>query len=563
MSIDWANVRLTDDTMVGIGVDLRERKAAEQAARTSERQYRLAAWAAGLGAYSRNLKTGEDYWSPEFKEIYGLGEDDEVELKAGLPAVVHPDDYEDVLEETRRREQGEVGPQFSSEHRIIRPDGQTRWVLVRGRMEFDDDGQPEAVYGFAMDISEQKWAQRALRESEQRFRSLVESSAQAIWEARPDGLVIKDSPSWREFTGQHIEQFLGEGWADAVHPDDRQNTLAAWKAALDSGQMLETEYRLQRPNGTYCWTAARAAPIRGPEGEIVKWVGMNSDIHDRKETELALREARRQLTQSVDQRTAELQDTVRELETAVARQELAEQVLRERSQALFDLNEKLEDRADQLQALTLQLSLAEDRERHRLSEVLHDDLQQMLVAARFQLDALAGSAAPSAAGAFEQIATILTQAVEQTRDLSHQLYPAILHRRGLIEALQWLTQDMRERHSLRVRADLGEQAEPKTDQLKPFLFKTARELLFNVVKHSGVREATISLRRNDGVIEMLVADEGKGFDPDALTTETNGAGLGLLTIRERAEFLGGSAEIDSEPDDGSRFTIRVPDLAEE
>jgi PAS domain S-box-containing protein len=561
--IDWANVRLTDDTMVGIGVDPRERKAAEQAARTSERQYRLAAWAAGLGAYSRNLKTGEDYWSPEFKEIYGLGEDDEVELKAGLPAAVHPDDYEDVLEETRRREQGEVGPRFSSEHRIIRPDGQMRWVLVRGRMEFDDDGQPEAVYGFAMDITEQKWAQRALRESEQRFRSLVESSAQAVWETTPEGMVIKDSPSWREFTGQHLEQWLAEGWIDAVHPDDRDVTRLVWEKAVRSGEPLETEYRLQRPNGTYSWTIVRAAPIHDAEGNIVKWVGMNVDITDRKETELALREAREKLEHRVNERTAELRQTVRDLETAVARQELAEQVLRERSQALFDLNEELEKRAGQLQALTLQLSLAEDRERHRLSEILHDDLQQMLVAARFQLDSLVGSASgSSAAKGFEQVSTLIAQAIEQTRDLSHQLYPAVLHQRGLLEAMEWLADDLRERHGLEVELSLAEEGEPKTDQLKPFLFKTVRELLFNVVKHSGVREATVSIERDYDVIEVRVADEGNGFDAGQLGTGSEKAGLGLLTIRERGEFLGGSVEIQSTPGDGSRFIIRVPDLAD-
>lgn len=133
--IDWANVRLTDDTMVGIGVDLRERKAAEQAIRLSEERYRLAAWAAQLGAYSRDLQTGEDYWSPEFKRILGLQPDDEVELKDNIPACIHPDDRERVLDEARNRKNHREEARFTTEHRINHPDGQLRWVLVRGLME--------------------------------------------------------------------------------------------------------------------------------------------------------------------------------------------------------------------------------------------------------------------------------------------------------------------------------------------------------------------------------------------------------------------------------------------
>ncbi len=558
--IDWANVRLTDDTMIGIGVDLRERKAAEEVLRLSEERYRLAAWAARLGAYSRDLQTGEDYWSPEFKEILGIEPDDEVELKDNIPACIHPDDREKVLDEARNRKDHPEGPRFSSEHRIIRRDGQLRWILVRGLMEYDDAGRPARTRGFAMDITEQKWAQRALRESEERFRALVKSSAQTLWETTPEGLVVKDSPSWREFTGQQLEEGLAEGWVNAIHPADREHTLDVWNRALGSGEPLEVEYRLQRANGTYCWTAAKAAPIHDVDGKIVKWVGMNVDINDRKQAELALREAREELEKTVDHRTAELRRTVGEMETAVARQELAEQVLRERNEALFELNRELEKRADQLQSLTLQCSLAEDRERQRLSEILHDELQQMLVAAQFQLEALAPQASVkhSVAKGFEEISSILSQAITQTRDLSHQLHPVVLHQRGLIAALEWLAEDMQERHSLQIDLWLAENAASQCEQHTSFLFKAARELLFNVVKHSGVRQASLSLGRQGEYVELEVSDKGDGFDPAEIELRKNGVGLGLLNIRERAECLGGTVHVESIKGDGSRFTLRLP-----
>jgi PAS domain S-box-containing protein len=132
-------------------------------------------------------------------------------------------------------------------------------------------------------------AEERLQESEERFRNLVESSAQAVWETDAEGKAITDSPSWRTYTGQSQEEYLGSGWANAIHPDDRAAVQRLWCEAVRERRSLNTEYRLRRAGGGWRWTNDHAAPLLAPDGTVRKWVGMNIDITARKEAEEALR----------------------------------------------------------------------------------------------------------------------------------------------------------------------------------------------------------------------------------------------------------------------------------
>ena len=132
-----------------------------------------------------------------------------------------------------------------------------------------------------------------LRESEELFQSLVRASAQIVWIANTDGVADSDSPSWREYTGQTLDQWLGFGWLDAIHPDDRELTQKVWTEAVAKDRPLVMEYRLRNRHGEYRWFQVRTAPQRRPDGTVNRWVGMNIDIHDQKQSrlELADREA--------------------------------------------------------------------------------------------------------------------------------------------------------------------------------------------------------------------------------------------------------------------------------
>jgi PAS domain S-box-containing protein len=136
------------------------------------------------------------------------------------------------------------------------------------------------VLGQRRDVEEREAAEAASRTSEERFRSLVMATSQILWSAAPDGRVVEDSPSWREFTGQSYEQWKDFGWLDAIHPEDREQAEKVWKGSVLSQRIYEVRYRLRRTDGEYRWTVARGVPIFNPDGSLREWMGANTDINE-------------------------------------------------------------------------------------------------------------------------------------------------------------------------------------------------------------------------------------------------------------------------------------------
>ncbi|MFC7688703.1 PAS domain-containing protein [Paeniroseomonas aquatica] len=128
-----------------------------------------------------------------------------------------------------------------------------------------------------------------MSESEARFRALVEASAQIVWTSDAEGLAVGDSPSWRAFTGQAEAEWRGNGWAEAIHPEDRAAATALWRDCVARRRPFEHAYRLRHHAGGHRWTMARNVPLLGPDGELRAWVGMNIDIDEQRRAEAALR----------------------------------------------------------------------------------------------------------------------------------------------------------------------------------------------------------------------------------------------------------------------------------
>lgn len=155
------------------------------------------------------------------------------------------------------------------------------------------DGVTQGAVLVMRDISERRERERELARSNERFRSLVLATAQVVWTTDADGQVREDSPSWRKLTGQTYEQWKGYGGFDAVHPEDRERVVQAWKAAVSEKRPFAFEYRLRMADGGYRWSMARAVPVVDVDGTIREWVGMNRDIHQRKESDAAQRSENR------------------------------------------------------------------------------------------------------------------------------------------------------------------------------------------------------------------------------------------------------------------------------
>ena len=227
-------------------------------------------------------------------------------------------------------------------------------------------------------------------------------------------------------------------------------------------------------------------------------------------------------------------------------------------QLVTDRTALAEQRAVKLRALASELAQSEQHERERLARMLHDDIQQLLAGAKFQLSVLKpGLREEPSQKAFAVMNELLDQSLEATRSLTRELSPAVLFEEGLEAALSWLARQMEVNHGLVVQTAMNAHVEHDQGGVAMLLYQAARELLFNVVKHAKVKEARIQLSRIDrGKVQVNVSDEGVGFDPEGLRfAGMSGTGLGLFGIRERLEHLGGQFELDTAPGRGTRVTL--------
>ncbi len=258
--------------------------------------------------------------------------------------------------------------------------------------------------------------------------------------------------------------------------------------------------------------------------------------------QVALRSRRRQY---------QVRDLVRQL--AGLNQTLEQRVAQRTAEAV--------ERAQKLRLLSSELSLAEERERRRIAQVLHDDLQQMLMAARLHLRALGETEnAAKRTGIIREIQNMLERSFNLTRSLSVELSPPVLHDHGLAAALEWLAAQARKHHGAKVSVDADSSANPKAIDVRVFLFQAVRELLLNAVKHAAGSPVHIVMKGvGSSKLRVTVSDRGPGFDPATLDRQgIQLGGLGLFSIRERMASFGGRFRIDSAPGRGTRITLAAP-----
>jgi signal transduction histidine kinase len=224
-----------------------------------------------------------------------------------------------------------------------------------------------------------------------------------------------------------------------------------------------------------------------------------------------------------------------------------------------DFKEQVQMRTEQVQNLATQLNLAEQAERQRISQLLHDDLQQRLYSITFQLaimrNALASAEIESIAQLLPEIEQTVNGAVEVTRSLSVELNPPVLHLGGFIEALHWLATQMEQQHGLIVTVQADEELPDLEGSWRELLFQAVRELLFNVVKHAGVPAAVVALSCEDGQFCIEVSDRGQGFE---VNEQCAVSGQGLLRNVQRLQLMNGRIEIHSTPGMGTQIKLRVP-----
>ena len=517
------------DVVGGFGItqDVTDRRLAIEALRESESRLRLAQASAGAGVWDWDVRTGRLKWSEELFNLFGLDPaKDEASWDSWI-RLLHPDDREGA--EGRIRTAMADRTSLASDYRIVRPTGEVRWISALGTATYDAAGEPQRMSGICIDITqrvraeeqasnERRRAEEAMRlgEEQRKVAEAVRAERQRLYdvlETLPVYVALLAPDYHVPFANRFFRERFGESHGRRCYEYlfNRDEPCEV----CESFTVLKTA----KPYGWF-WT--------GPDNR-------DYDIYD---------------YPFIDSDGSSLV-----LEMGID--------ITDRRRAERELQAALEDsaaRANQLRALASELTLSEQRERTRLAKVLHDHLQQLLVAAKLRAEILRRSRAKATREAAEEIERLLEASVSASRSLTAELSPPILHEGPLPVCLEWLARWEGERHGLKVDLSIEELLPPLPQDLKTLLFESVRELLFNVVKHADVGSASVGVCRDGGEqLRVTVSDSGAGFDPEALKKAGEvGGGFGLFSIRERLELLGGRMDIDSAPGRGSRFVLTAP-----
>lgn len=379
---------------------------------------------------------------------------------------------------------------------------------------------PIGMLGIVRDITESKQSEDKLRQSEEKFKVAFHTTPSVMGiSTLQDGRYLEINKAFETILGYSRDEVIGSTSSQLgiwTQHAQRQKLL---KILEDQGYLRDIETVLKTKSGglkTFIFSA-----------DIIKFQGVSCimsawlDISERKRAEDALQQLNLTLEDQVAQRTA------------IAK-----------------------SRMQQLRSLAVELIEAEERERKRISELLHDDFQQTLAAARFQLESALENLPPTPE--LMDVEGMLADLISKARQLSHELSPAVLHHSGLVGALNWLCRNMNEQFGLDVHLTAEGVEQHESTALSNFVFRAVQELLFNVAKHAGVKRTRVSVAGVQGQLTISVSDSGKGFDPSILKIPDHKGGIGLLSLRERASYIGGSLVIESAPGAGSHFMLTIP-----
>jgi len=445
----------------------------------------------------------------------------------GWREIHHPDHRDRVV--SKMQKAFETGEPWEDTFPLKGKDGQYRWFLSRALPIRDEAGQVVRWFGTNTDVTEQRAWEERVRRSEQRFRTVLDASTAIIWNMAASGGFEWPQPRWTTFTGQAFEDARGTGWVEAIHPDDRAQTLAAWRHAVETRSRYEIEHRVRRADGAWCTMEAHAVPILSEDGTVAEWIGTHADVTERKEAEAAMQAARDEAEEANRAKSTFIANMSHELRTPLS--------------AIIGysemLQEELEDSGD-ADGLGGDIRKIESNARHLLS-LINDvlDLSKIesgkmeIFAETFDVAEMAGSVA----------ATV----------------QALIEKRGNTLAVN-LAPDLGAMHS-------------DVTKVRQILLN----LLGNAAKFTERGSITLSAERRSGPggkdwLAFRVSDSGIGMteeqlaklfqrfqQADASTTRRfGGTGLGLSITKAFSAMLGGEVDVESTPGQGSAFTVRLP-----
>jgi PAS domain S-box-containing protein len=354
------------------------------------------------------------------------------------------------------------------------------------------------IFGLLWQRAERLKSEKAVRESERRFRLVANTAPVMIWMSGSDKLCNYFNQPWLDFTGRSLEADLGNGWSEGVHPEDLKDCLGTYKRAFDLRESYRTQYRLRRHDGEYRWVLAIGVPRLNLDGSFAGYIGSCIDITDHKLAEEALANVGRRLIE------------------------------------------------------------AHEEERTWIARELHDDINQRIALLGVQLEQWAQDPPDSGVEFTNHIRRVCKSFSDLGRDiqaLSHHLHSSKLEYLGIVAAASSFCKELSEQQKVEIDFIHAGIPDSLPKEISLCLFRVLQEALQNAVKHSGERHFKVELSRTSAQIQLTVNDVGVGFDPqDAI----NRRGLGLISMRERLRLMNGEMFIKSELGHGTTINACVP-----
>jgi PAS domain S-box-containing protein len=508
--------------LIASGVDVSERKRVQAELADRERHYRQLIEGLPMMSWTTNAEGECDYLSQRWAEY--TGKSIVSQLAYGWLGVVHPDDQERLTKQWAHSVR--TGEPMSIEFRLRRHDGEYRWHDTRAEPMRDAQGRVVRWFGTNMDLHDR-------RRAEQRFRRLYESNLAGIVFYHYDGTVSDPNDAFYTLLGydEGQERPTRLSWRELTPPEWEGVDNEQWKQLNEFGRCGPFEKEFYRVDGARVPVMIAAADLEPGHHDfgvayVIDMTRVKRVEEALRQTEANLRMVNESLEHRIHERTLELQH-----------------------------------RSDQLRALALDLTETESRERKRLAQILHDHFQQLVSAAKLKVGIIRRKLTdPALIETVKQVESLLEETINASRSLATELSPPVLHDAGLEAAFDWLGRRMEKDHNLHVTVKYDASCEPDNEQVQTILFECTRELLFNVVKHSGCEHAQLSVSTpHEGLLQVTVSDEGSGFDAQGMEMKQKPDGsFGLFSIRERLGLLGGLVRVESEPGRGTSVQMTVP-----
>ncbi len=486
--------------------DITERKVAEAALRESEERFRSVFENAPIGMTVVALDGRTIQVNRALCRMLGY-EEGEL-LRITIQSTTYGPDLPESIANAHRLLHGDTSS-FQIEKRYIHKDGNLVWSLLSASLVRSAGGEPLYIIAQMQDITSRKHAENAVRDSEQRYRELVESQQDVLVRFDRSGRVTFTNDSLCRTLGLPREAILGRSFLHFVHEEDRPAATGATALLHAPPHRATLENRARTPDG-WRWFNWESRAIHDASGAVVEIQSVGRDVTDRRNAEEALR--------------ASL--------------------------------EELRRNEEKLRLLAQRQAQIREDERKRLGFDLHDDVCQELVGVAIMVASLRRRLAPlppDAAGELDRITGYLNEVVEHLRLLARELRPMLLRDLGLEGSLRSLLEGM----SLPSRTVTARflTAIPRLEEdTEVAVYRIAQEALANAVRHASARSIVLTLAVADDALRLEVRDDGRGFVADDRRREA----LGLVSMQERALALGGRFEVWSEPGRGTAVRLECP-----